>query len=125
MPESAGFPKGARILKPGDFRKIYDNGVRVTGPFFAAFCLVDPKGTRPRFGFTVPRAVGKAVDRNAIRRRLREAVRLVQHQFAPNAQVIFNPRRPVLLAAFDDLRKEVSRVASRFAQLSVPKDRKS
>lgn len=82
--------------------------------YFSAFCLhhsTDP--SLARFGFTVPRALGKAVQRNRIRRRLREAVR-TQLEAAP-AQwfIIFNPRRSVLAAPFEDLRQEVGRI---FAQ---------
>lgn len=115
-PQSLEFPKEARILKPGDFRRTYDNGVRLTCPYFAAFCLLDPTLTRPRFGFTLPRALGNAVTRNRLRRRLREAVRLEQWSFPESAQVVFNPRRSLEKATPDTLRKEVLRVANRLAQ---------
>ena len=120
-PGSAAFPKDARVLKPGDFRRIYDNGVRVTCSYFAAFCLREVNGDRPRFGFTVSRAQGKAVVRNRMRRRLREAVRLEQRQFELGSQVVFNPRKPVLTATIDELRREVCRAADRFANNTATK----
>ena len=110
------FPKSSRILKPGDFRKVYDEGTRMTSPSFAAFLLrIAPAGDGdgPHFGFTTPRALGKAVVRNRVRRRMREAVRLEQHLFAPGWSIVFNPRRTAADVPFESLRKEVVRVASR------------
>ena len=55
---------------------MYAEGFRVSGPYFAAFCLrrAAPEGSR--IGFTVPRALGGSVVRNRLKRRIREAVRL-------------------------------------------------
>ena len=113
------FPKSSRILKPRDFRKVYDEGTRMTSPSFAAFLLrtASPESGEPphspHFGFTTPRALGKAVVRNRIRRRMREAVRLEQHLFAPGWSIVFNPRRTTADVPFESLRKEVARVAAR------------
>ena len=112
---SQKFEKSSRILKSSDYRKVYDQGKRMTCPYFAAlvFSPGDHAVTGPLFGFTTPRALGKAVVRNRIRRRLREAVRLERQAFAQNWMVVFNPRRASLEASFEDLRREVVRVASR------------
>ena len=69
-PTSVGFPTTARILRAADFRKAYNQGTRFTGRYFAAFCLrVARTGSEgPRLGFTVPRAFGKAVLRNRVKR---------------------------------------------------------
>ncbi len=107
------FPKSARILRSADFRKTYDNGFRVSTPFFAAFCLRRPEPGGPRIGFTVPRAVGKAVVRNRLKRRLREAVRLRVHQFHAPWDIVINPRRTGLTAPFEVLCGELERVFSR------------
>ena len=115
--ESRAFPKSSRILKPRDFRKVYDEGTRMTSPSFAAFLLrttpAGSTGAGPHFGFTTPRALGKAVVRNRVRRRMREAVRLEQHLFAPGWSIVFNPRRTLAGVPFEALRKEVARVAAR------------
>ena len=88
----------------------------MTSQSFAAFLLqTSPpdSGEPPHFGFTTPRALGKAVARNRVRRRMREAVRLEQHQFAPGWSVVFNPRRNTADTPFELLRKEVARVAAK------------
>ncbi len=108
------FPKSSRILKPSDYRKVYDEGKRMTCPYFAAFCFSPPDfSAGPLFGFTTPRALGKAVVRNRLRRRLREAVRHEKAGFPASLMVVFNPRRAALDAPFEALRKEVAKVASR------------
>ncbi len=109
-----GFPKSSRILKTAGFRRVYDTGLKYSTRLFAAFYL--DQGSRrstPRAGFTVPRAVGKAVKRNRIKRRIREAVRLELAALDPRWDVVFNPRRGVLDAPFADLRTEVRKLISR------------
>ena len=102
-----GFPKSVRLLRSGDFRKVYDQGTRYTCPFFAAFSLSAPDG--PRIGFTTPRGLGNAVVRNRIRRRVREAVRLELALLSPEWSIVFNPRRKALDCLFTDLQAEVRR----------------
>ena len=114
-PTSAGrignsFPKSSRILRSSEFRKVYQNGFRVAGPYFAAFCLASAGGCGPRIGFTAPRALGNSVVRNRMKRRLREAVRLRLNQLSPEWDVVFNPRKGALSAPFPELLREVERV---------------
>ena len=46
-----------------------------------------------RIGLTVSRALGGAVDRNRIRRRMREAVRMTRPVSAPPIDVVINPNQ--------------------------------
>ncbi len=62
-----------------------------------------------RIGFTVGRALGGAVERNRIKRRLREAVRLSSPPPGLNADVVMNPKKIALQAEFDSLCNEVRR----------------
>lgn len=112
---SFGFPKSARLLRRAEFRRVYDNGTRLQSSSFAVFYLPRTDGLPPRVGFTTPRALGKAVVRNRLRRRLREAVRLELPAFPRPIDYIFHPRRPVAGASFPGLRAEVRKVFSRCA----------
>jgi ribonuclease P protein component len=109
------FPQSSRILRSADFRLVYDHGFRVSGRLFAAFCRareIDPAdaGAMARLGLTVPRAVGKAVVRNRIKRRLREVFRLHRAKIAPQWDIVLNPRRAALEAEFAEIERELGRV---------------
>jgi ribonuclease P protein component len=97
-------------LRSADFRKAYDRGRKFTCPYFAAFCAPGPDASGPRIGFTTPRALGNAVVRNRLRRRVREAVRL--HLGVLNSQwsIVINPRLKALDAPFAELEREVERL---------------
>jgi ribonuclease P protein component len=92
---------------------VYDNGVRYACPLFAAFCVRETEADGPRIGFTLPRAVGKSVIRNRIRRRVREAVRLQLEQLNPQWSIVINPRRKALEAPVEEVRREIERLFRR------------
>ena len=60
-----------------------------------------------RIGFTVGRALGGAVQRNRMKRRLREAFRLTRPVPGPSADVVINPKKVLLTTSFDALLNEV------------------
>ena len=112
---SLTFSKSARLIRSSDFRQAYTSGLRLSCRFFAAFCFYrqESPAAAARIGFTLPRALGCAVVRNRIKRRMKEAVRLELFRLPQSWNIVFNPRRSVLDAAFDDLRQEVGRVFDR------------
>jgi len=61
-------------------------------------------------GFTTPKALGKSVARNRIKRRMREAVRLELAQLSPEWSIVFNPRRKAQNCLFTELQAEVRRL---------------
>ena len=58
-------------------------------------------------GFTVGRALGGAVQRNRIKRRMREAVRLTRVWPGAAADIVINPKKVVLTADFETVLNEV------------------
>ncbi len=109
------FPRSARILRRADFRRVYEQGIRVSTPYFVAFCALSEEGGGGRIGLTVPRMLGKAVIRNRIKRRLREAVRLQLRRLPPGWDVVINARQAVVQARFEELLQAVERLFARCA----------
>lgn len=109
------FPKSKRLLKHADFQRVYQQGRRqFTGNmtvFFLRRGAADEArlGREPRVGFTVGKVVGASVERNRIRRRMREAVRTSWQVLDGPVDVVFNPRRSVLSQPYQDLVSEVTR----------------
>jgi len=77
---------------------------------FAAFCLREPEPIGPRVGITTPRALGKAVTRNRIKRRIREAVRSQIGRLDSEWSIVINPRRKALEAPLAELQREMDRL---------------
>jgi ribonuclease P protein component len=104
------FSKRNRLLRHADFERVYKQGRRHFGSHITVFYLLrdrEPQFTGPRIGFTVGKALGGAVQRNRMKRRLREAVRMNVCLLEASADVVINPKRLVLTAEFDDLQSEI------------------
>ncbi len=61
-----------RLSRSRDFDAVYRQGRSVSSRFLVLYWFPQEEPAEPRFGFSVPRAVGGAVARNRIKRQLRE-----------------------------------------------------
>jgi ribonuclease P protein component len=107
-------------LRHADFERVYKQGRRHFSASMTVFYWHRPEGTigsaaksliAPglRIGFTVSRALGGAVQRNRMKRRLREAVRLTRPAASADADVVINPKKSLLTVEFSAVVNEVSR----------------
>jgi len=110
------FPRSARLLRHADFERVYKLGRRHFSASLTAFYLLRPESeaarsatSGPRIGFTVGRALGGAVQRNRMKRRLREAVRLCGLPGQAGADVVINPKKSLLVIDFAEVVNEVRR----------------
>jgi len=101
--------KSGRLLRHADFERVYKQGRRHFATHITVFYLRRTEGEGMRVGFTVSRALGDAVDRNRMRRRLRESVRLSRPAASPAVDVVINPKKSVRTVEFSILLNEVSR----------------
>lgn len=65
----------------------------------------------------MPRAIGCAVVRNRIKRRLREAVRARLDRLTPQWSIVLNPRRSAAECPFPDLEREIEKLFLRCSKL--------
>jgi ribonuclease P protein component len=101
-----------RLRKHADYQLTYKRGRKQFAKNITYFHAVRPADRRSdtagaRVGLTVPKALGKAVDRNRIKRRMREAVRRNLGLLSAPLDVILHPRRVVIEMEFAALEREV------------------
>ena len=75
-----------------------------------AACPGYPAPEAPRVGLTVGKVLGKAHDRNRIKRRMRDILRRHVELLPVGCDLIFHPRRGVLIMDFKKLEAEVVRI---------------
>ena len=93
LPAPVGLGHNRRLLKHADFQRVYKQGRRHFGSQFTVFYLKREGAAGPRIGLAVGRAIGGAVDRNRMKRRLREAVR-ANFPAGLHADLVIHPRKP-------------------------------
>ena len=113
--QGATFPRAARLLKHADFERVYKQGRRHFSSHMTVFYLRQTEGSA-RTGFTVGRVLGGAVERNRIKRRMREAVRQHRAILKGAVDVVINPKKSVLKVEFPILLEEVSRAFKTIAR---------
>jgi ribonuclease P protein component len=102
-----------RLRKRSDFLAAA-GGVKVPSARFVLQARDRSDEAPPRIGFTVSRKVGNAVERNRVRRRLRELVRLNSGDaLRPGHDYVLVGRRAALSAAFSDLAADYDRAIAR------------
>lgn len=74
------FPKSVRLRTRPEFLQFNSSGKKHHSPHFILLWK-EPGASEPRVGFTVSKKVGNAVQRNRIKRRLREFYRLNRELF--------------------------------------------
>ena len=120
---SKRFPKSHRLLKHAEFEKVYKQGRRHFAQHMTLFYLArETEDEALRVGFTVSKALGGAVQRNRIKRRLREAVRHNRVQRKVAADVVINPKRSLLTAEDSVLQNEIAKAFDVIEKI-VAKDR--
>jgi ribonuclease P protein component len=72
-------PQSSRMRRPNEFKSTMRSGLRAGGKSLSGHLLLASGQVRedagPKVGFVVSRAVGSAVTRNRVKRRLRELMR--------------------------------------------------
>src|SRR5579863_2311451 len=114
-----GSPKqsltGVRLTKHADYQRAYAASRKRQSASMSWFLAPQPSDTPyeiagPRVGLTAGKVLGKAHERNRIKRRMREVLRRHTELLPEGCDLILHPRRSVLTVDFAKLEAEIVRI---------------
>ncbi|MGD0763986.1 MAG: ribonuclease P protein component [Roseiarcus sp.] len=123
--DAAHPPLMGRLRRRAEFQRV-SRGRRAHVESFTlqanARALADaPPGEAPRVGFTVTKRIGDAVERNRIRRRLKEALRRADAVApAPGHDYVLMARREALTRPFAALVADIEKAFAKMSRLEPP-----
>jgi ribonuclease P protein component len=111
-----------RIKTSRDFAKVFKKRLRASDACLLVYAAENSLG-RTRFGLSVSRKVGKAVARTAVKRLLREAFRLSQHDLPNGLDLVLIPQREAAGGAgLADYRKSLVELTRRLSRRIGPRE---
>ena len=103
------FPKEARLLARREFLLLQQRGKKRYGQHFLV--ITAPGRTqRSRLGITTSRRFGKSVDRNRMKRLLREFFRERQHDLSPAVDIVIIPKAGAQQLSLPQIDAELERL---------------
>ncbi|MDH3973989.1 MAG: ribonuclease P protein component [Deltaproteobacteria bacterium] len=106
MMGTCSFRKGNRLLKREDFLRIGAAGRKIKTRHFIIIFSKNDKGLR-RLGITASKKTGGAVQRNRVKRLVREFFRLNRKRLADNRDYIIIAGRGAWRLSFSDVKEEL------------------
>jgi ribonuclease P protein component len=104
-------PKTLSIKENRLFRAAYARGRSAARKTMAVYVLKDRCKTVNRLGITVSVKLGGAVQRNRIRRRLKETYRLCETRLSGGHDIVIVGRHAALTAPFETLQADFASIA--------------
>ena len=90
LDKEAGFPRDSRLLKPAQYRSVFQHPIKTTDDCFTVLCRSSDRAT-PRLGLAVSKKYARlAVDRNRIKRVIRESFRRNRGELGGIDYVVLN-----------------------------------
>ena len=112
------FPKSRRLTRGAEFEQVKKDGHVERGRLLLLSVYSVSDAAPFRAGFVTSRAVGGAVLRNRVRRRLREIVRKHQRGIADGKWIVTIARTSAAAASYQQLEAEWLRLAKRASILA-------
>ena len=113
---STGFSRELRLLKSSDFSFVFERPIRVGNRAFTVLCRTNTHN-HPRLGMAIAKKQVKlAVERNKIKRLIRESFRK-QQSTIPNYDFIFMVRREINQMENDKILSSLQHIWSKTRKL--------
>ncbi len=110
------FPPARRLRKPGEFKRVYATGRRMGNEYFTVNTQPNELAAA-RLGMSVAvRVMGNAVERNRVRRMIRESFRLNQ-ALVPPLDIIVGVRAGARHAPASQLRSSLEQLWKKLASM--------
>lgn len=114
------FLRSLRLTRSSDFDRVFELRCKAADSRLVLF-LAPNQLPHARMGLSVSRRHGNSVVRHRLRRRMREAFRLEQHQLVAGLDYVLVPGREAVTATMDELRQSLCGLARKAARrLSDP-----
>jgi ribonuclease P protein component len=91
-PRSPG--RGGRLSRSAEFERVYRQGRSTANRHLVLYAFPTSSTERPRLGLSVSRKVGGAVERNRVKRLLREAFAQAEGDLRPGQDLVVVARPP-------------------------------
>ncbi len=102
------FPPQCRLKKPAEYKKVFAKPIKSSDAYFTLLAIRNELN-HPRLGLAIAKKnIKKAVNRNSIKRIVRENFRLQQHGLG-NIDIVVLARREAVDAPLDLLRKSLEK----------------
>jgi ribonuclease P protein component len=93
-PRSARPRAGGRLSRSAEFERVYRQGRSTANRHLVLYAFANSAAARPRVGLSVSRKVGNAVQRNKVKRLLREAFSHAEPDLPAGHDVVLVARPP-------------------------------
>lgn len=114
-----------RLRKSSEFQRVRQQGRSVTSRLLTLAWMPNDVAAL-RIGFVVSKRIAKhAVERNALKRRLSEAVRPLLPELSPGWDIVFSARRETLTADMQTLEQDIPALLRRARLLARPDQREA
>jgi ribonuclease P protein component len=119
-PVAHRFGKQRHLRNNEEFQAVYKRGRRTSGAVLTLVALKQDPSGQTRLGLSVSRKVGKAHDRNTLKRRLREIFRLQADRLEPGWDLVLVAKPCGRIFDTPRLREELAGLFKRASLLIIP-----